>query len=840
MVRPPFYWSACCALLLGSASSLKGEARPLFRGERTAALRPFAGKPAESTHTVQPDAVKAPEQFNPDPGKGKVETVRGSSPSVSAPAQKPSPASLFLDFPLLFPDPQAPPDRGPQSPDVPGGLALPRSGVRARKPLLDKYYHYREYPGDRGGYGLQPNTEVVRNRWLMPFPGWKRYQDPSHEAAYGYNVRPGAVGRTGAPTAPTDKAKTGEADIVGDDSTRLWHPYEPSTLKGDVPIFGQDIFLNLTAKNFTLLEFRKLPVPSGISTATVNSGEFFGRSTQAQISNDASFAFELFKGETAFKPVHWSLRGQVVYNNNWVWVRENGLLDPDPRGPGYTDDKPAPNTREIEAVLPIRGNVNPRDGVPAPFVRDIRPGDMFNYLAPQLRPVGDAQPLQPVDPLTNEIPDGRGNDDNDGPRRERKENRRKDFAGSRYTMRHKDHVALQEAFAEIHFSDLSDNYDFISSRTGIQPFCSDFRGFIFADTNLGFRLFGNLDNNRIQYNLALFNMREKDTYSDLNTFESRHQRVFIANAFRQDFIWKGYTAQASVHINLDDGGTHYDKNDALTRTQNFGSIQRDDDSFDTIKQKNVRALYLGWTGDGHIGRMNITHAFYQVLGEDEFNQLAGRRVDINAQMAALELSYDRDWIRFKASGFYASGDDEPLDRTAKGFDTILDNPFFIGGPFSWYVHQGFNLGGTGVNLKQRDSLVTNLRSSKTEGQANFVNPGVLIAGVGTDMDLTPKLRAFINANYIWFAETKPLELALQTNKLRTELGLDASLGFKFRPLLTDNIILSAGIGFFVPGAGYRDIYRRSTEKVPGFGPQEEEGKTDPFLYNGFLTLTLLY
>ena len=61
----------------------------------------------------------------------------------------------------------------------------------------------------------------------------------------------------------------------------------------------------------------------------------------------------------------------------------------------------------------------------------------------------------------------------------------------------------------------------------------------------------------------------------------------------------------------------------------------------------------------------------------------------------------------------------------KGFDSILDNPFFIGGPFSWYVHQGFNLAGTAVNLKQRDSLIPNLRTSKTEGQSNFVNPGRL-------------------------------------------------------------------------------------------------------------------
>jgi hypothetical protein len=209
-------------------------------------------------------------------------------------------------------------------------------------------------------------------------------------------------------------------------------------------------------------------------------------------------------------------------------------------------------------------------------------------------------------------------------------------------------------------------------------------------------------------------------------------------------------------------------------------------------------------------------------------------------MAALELSYDRDWIRFKLSGFYATGDSTPTDRTASGFDSITDNPFFIGGPFSWYVHQGFNLAGTAVNFKQRDSLIPNFRTSKSEGQSNFVNPGVAILGIGTDIDVTPKLKVFANANYIWMNETEPVLLALQTNKVRSELGADLSIGFKYRPFLTEQVIFSAGVGFFLPGAGYRDIYRRNTNSVPGYGPQEEDSKVDRYLYNGFMTLTLVY
>ena len=209
-------------------------------------------------------------------------------------------------------------------------------------------------------------------------------------------------------------------------------------------------------------------------------------------------------------------------------------------------------------------------------------------------------------------------------------------------------------------------------------------------------------------------------------------------------------------------------------------------------------------------------------------------------MAALEVSLDRDWVRWKVSGFYASGDADPTDGVARGFDSILDNPFFFGGPFSWYVREGINLPGTAVNVKERNSLVTGLRSSKTQGQSNFVNPGVLIVGLGTDLDVTPKLKAFGNLNYVQFAETAPVKYALQTDRARADLGVDASVGMKFRPFLTENVIVSAGVGFFFPGGGYKDLYRQNTTRVPGFDSQERAGKTDSYLYNALLTLTLNY
>jgi hypothetical protein len=156
------------------------------------------------------------------------------------------------------------------------------------------------------------------------------------------------------------------------------------------------------------------------------------------------------------------------------------------------------------------------------------------------------------------------------------------------------------------------------------------------------------------------------------------------------------------------------------------------------------------------------------------------------------------------------------------------------------VHQGFNLGGTSVALKQRNSLVPNLRTSKTEGQANFVNPGVFIFGLGAEIELTPKLRSFINANYVRFVETDPIKTALLTDKVDPELGYDLSIGFQYRPLLTDNIIISAGFGTLVPGHGFHDIYQTSTDPVPGYNSAKRDGRVDDFLYSAVLAVTLTY
>jgi hypothetical protein len=396
--------------------------------------------------------------------------------------------------------------------------------------------------------------------------------------------------------------------------------------------------------------------------------------------------------------------------------------------------------------------------------------------------------------------------------------------------RNRQDFSLEDAFGELKLADLSPNYDTVSVRAGIQPFVSDFRGFIFSDSNLGARLFGNIANNRWQYNLAYFDLLEKETNSELNTFDKREQKVFIANVFRQDTFKKGYTTSFSYHRSQDEASKefHFDENDFLVRPARIGSPHLHD----------IRSNYAGWTGDGHLGRYNIDHAVYYAFGTDDDNPLGDRERGLNEQkiqaaMGAVELSIDKDWARLKASVFFATGDDDISDGKAKGFDTIYDLTNFAGGPFSFWNRSGIPLTQTAVLLKTGGSLLPSLRSNKFEGQANFVNPGILLGNLSVDLDLTPKLKGVINANYLRFHKTGALQDLLFQPNIRKNIGIDLGAGVLWRPLLNENVVIQAGFTTLLPGAGFDDLFSSPCSQ-PSCGAKAQT------LYNGFLLLKFTY
>ena len=532
-------------------------------------------------------------------------------------------------------------------------------------------------PGDASEPQMQTDRRPVRDRWRVGFPEYDRYGDK------------GARGRD----IPFKKG-------------RWYDPYDQSWLKGDYPIIGNKTFMILSAVSSTAVELSRTPKPSDVSSARPGSAEFFGQPEALAVNQIFQFSFELFHGDSTFKPRDWAIKISPTFSlPNYLDARENGVV-----------------------------NIDVRRG----------------------------------------------------------------------TSRTDTQFSLEEAFAEVKLADVNANFDFISARVGIQPFVSDFRGFIYSDNNLGARVFGAFDNNRYQYNLAYFAQLEKDTNSGLNRFDRRHQNVYIANIFRQDFIKKGYTISASALYNDDRASRKFDRNGFLVRPALIGDV----------RPHSIKVGYVGINGDGHVGRLNLTNSYYYAFGRDDRNPIAGRGVHISSQMAAVEASVDKDYFRFRGSFFWAQGDKNPTDGKATGFDAIFDDPNFVGGQFSFWNRNGIRLTQTGVGLVQPNSLLPSLRSSKIEGQANFINPGILIYNAGIDVEITQRLKAIFNANYLRFHRTESLEYILFQPHIRHEIGWDYSVGVAYRPLLINNVTLTFGAATLKPGRGFRDIYTNATSDCP--------------------------
>ncbi len=380
-----------------------------------------------------------------------------------------------------------------------------------------------------------------------------------------------------------------------------------------------------------------------------------------------------------------------------------------------------------------------------------------------------------------------------------------DVEPSRKSSRNDAFVGVQEVFLDYHLRNVSDRYDFDSVRVGIQPFSSDFRGFLFQDNQLGVRLFGNRDNNRIQYNLAAFWRIEKDTNSGLNdlTKHPRDDLVFVGNLYRQDLPLPGITSQITVIYNRNREGDeiYVDKNGFPQRPALLGSL----------RGRDYDVTYLGYNADGRLGRINLTASAYYAIGEDRANFMTGRKSDIRAYFVAAEPSIDFSWVRLRLQGLYASGDKDPYDGKETGFDAIFENPQFAGSDTSYWIRQTIPAAGAGraIGINGRNGVLNSLRSSKEEGQSNFTNPGTILLGGGADFDLTPELRVSTNINHIGFANTSILEALRMQGSIPKSLGWDASLSTIWRPHMTQNIVFRASAAAFDPGKGFNDLFDNS-------------------------------
>ncbi len=373
---------------------------------------------------------------------------------------------------------------------------------------------------------------------------------------------------------------------------------------------------------------------------------------------------------------------------------------------------------------------------------------------------------------------------------------------SKGTKRTDGFIGLQEAFIDYHLGRFdSSRFDFVSLRMGIQPFQADFRGFLFNDNQLGVRMFGNRDNNRMQFNLAWFWRIEKETNSGLNNIAApmRKDWILTGNIYRQDFPFVGLTSQISATYNINrETRITTDANGFPVRPALIGDL----------RPRRYHVLYLGYGVDGHVGRLNLTGQFYGAFGKDRNNVLTSEPARISAFFGAAELSYDRNWVRLRASALYASGDSDPYDNVEKGFDAIFENPQFAGADTSYWIRQTIPFAGGGrvIGINGRNGILNSLRSSKEQGQSNFLNPGTALAGVGGDFDLTPNFRLTANANHLWFANTAVLQELRNEGSIPRSIGWDLSVATTWRPRAAQNVVFRLSGAVLEAGKGFRDLF----------------------------------
>lgn len=373
------------------------------------------------------------------------------------------------------------------------------------------------------------------------------------------------------------------------------------------------------------------------------------------------------------------------------------------------------------------------------------------------------------------------------------------------TSRSEGVIGVQALFLDKHLRNVAARYDFDSLRIGIQPFTSDFRGFLFQDSALGVRLFGTRANNRYQYNLGLFRRLEKDTNSGLNNLielggdSLRDDDLLVANLYAQDWPRPGFTTQGTIIHNRNREGdeVRYDDNGVIQRPASIG-LERG---------RDYDVTYAGLSGDGHFGRWNLSGSIYGAFGSATRGLFVDAEQDIAAGFVAGELSRDFDWIRVRGSLLYATADDDPFDDQAGAFDAIFENPLFAGADTSFWIRQPVPLiGGGRVTLSGRNALLNSLRASKELGQSNFENPGLALVGIGADFDLTPTTRVSVNVNHLQFVDTAVLEVARAQAPIDRAIGQDISVALTWRPFATQNIVVRLSAAALVPGEGFEQLF----------------------------------
>jgi hypothetical protein len=360
-------------------------------------------------------------------------------------------------------------------------------------------------------------------------------------------------------------------------------------------------------------------------------------------------------------------------------------------------------------------------------------------------------------------------------------------------------VGAQALFVEAHLRDVSANYDFDSVRLGVQGMISDFRGFVLSDQPVGARLFGTRDNDIYQYSLGWFRTLPKNANKQNEIgMGLAPNDIFMGNLIVEDLGFAGLNSEFTLIYDRNrapDTGIEAPESDGELAPASFTDDVRHD--FDVG--------YLGYSADGHVGRLNLTVSLYEALGTEEETVFGGKDSNVQASFAAMELSRDFDWVRVRGSALYASGDSHPFSDSSHGFDGISESALFAGADSSFFLHQQLKLIPDQLDLKERDSIYPDLRGADDNGEPNYKNPGMRLVGLGTDLDIAPQLRVSLDVNHIWLDQPQTLDAVLGVTDISRDIGTEFALDVIWRPLDSQNIIVRASGAQLLAAEGGRQL-----------------------------------
>src|SRR5579864_2878443 len=155
---------------------------------------------------------------------------------------------------LLQPSPASADNHALTSEAQPSGRHIPNENAAnesAEAPYRELSRRADENLAEINASSIAPSNDQLflarPDRWKTNMPSWDRYQ---RKGDYPY--------------------------VMG----HWWDPFNRNKFKGDYPIFGQQTFFNFTGTSVTAFDWRRLPVPSGVGSASPGEAEFFGRGEQ--------------------------------------------------------------------------------------------------------------------------------------------------------------------------------------------------------------------------------------------------------------------------------------------------------------------------------------------------------------------------------------------------------------------------------------------------------------------------------------------------------------------------------------------------------------------------------